>query len=41
MYDIYQNIEVDNPNKKHKILFAFDDRNADMLNNKKTQSNRN
>ena len=31
MDDIYQNIEECNPNKKRKILIAFDD----MLNSKK------
>ena len=35
MYDIYKNIEEQNPNKKRKILILFDDMIADMLNNKK------
>ena len=35
MNDIYKNIEQYMPNKKHKILIAFDDMIADMLNNKK------
>ena len=35
MDDIYKNIEEYNPNKKHKILTAFDDMIADMLSNKK------
>ena len=35
MDDIYENIEEYNPNKKHKILIAFDDMIADMLNNEK------
>ena len=35
MYDIYKNIEEYNPNKKRKILIAFDDIIADMLSNKK------
>ena len=35
MDDIYINIEECNPNKKRKILIAFDDMIADMLSNKK------
>ena len=35
MDDIYENIEEYNPNKKRKILIAFDDVIADMLSNKK------
>ena len=35
MDDIYKNIEEYNPNKKRKILIAFDDTIADMLSNKK------
>ena len=35
MDDIYKNIEECNPNKKHKILIAFDDMIADMCSNKK------
>ena len=35
MDDIYKNIEECNPNKKCKILIAFDDVIADMLSNKK------
>ena len=35
MYDIYKNIEEQNPNAKRKILIIFDDMIADMLNNKK------
>ena len=35
MYDIYKNIEEQNPNKKRKILILFDDMIAGMLNNKK------
>ena len=35
MYDIYKNIEEQNPNKKRKILILSDDMIADMLNNKK------
>ena len=33
--DIYKNVEENNPNKKRKILIAFDDMIADMLTNKK------
>ena len=33
--NIYQNIDDYNPNKKRKILIAFDDMIADMLSNKK------
>ena len=36
--DIYKNIEDYNPNKKRKILIAFDDMIADMLSNKKCNS---
>ena len=35
MDDIYKNIEEYNPNKKRKILIAFDNLIADMLSNKK------
>ena len=35
MDDIYKNIEEYNPNKKRKILIAFDDMIADMLSNEK------
>ena len=35
MDDIYENIEEYNPNKKNKILIAFDDMIADMLSNEK------
>ena len=35
MVDIYKNIKYYNANKKRKILIAFDNMNADMLNNKK------
>ena len=35
MNDIYRNIEEINPNKKCKILIAFDDMIADMLSNEK------
>ena len=36
--DIYKNIEEHNPNKKRKILMAFDDMIANMLSNKKLNS---
>ena len=35
MDDIYKNFEEYNPNKKRKILIAFDDMIADMVSNKK------
>ena len=35
MYDIYKNVEEYCPNKKRKILIAFEDIIADMLGNKK------
>ena len=35
MDDIYKNIEEYNPNKKRKILIAFDNLIAEMLSNKK------
>ena len=35
MDDIYKNIEEYNPNKKGKILTAFDDMIANMVSNKK------
>ena len=38
MDNIYKNIEKYNPNKKRKILIAFDDMIADMLSNKKLNS---
>ena len=34
MDDIYKNTEECNPNKKRKILIAFDDVIADILSNK-------
>ena len=39
MANTYKNIEKYNPNKRQKILITFDDVIADMLSNKKTQSN--
>ena len=38
MQDVYKNIEDYNPNKKRKVLIAFDDMIADMINNKKLNS---
>ena len=35
MQDVYKNIEDYNPNKKRKVLIAFYDMIADMINNKK------
>ena len=35
MHDVYISIEEYNPGKKDKILIAFDDMIADMINNKK------
>ena len=35
MEDIYKNIENYNPGKNRKILIVFDDKIADMINNKK------
>ena len=37
MDDIYENIDECNPNKKRKILIVFNDKIADMLNNRKIQ----
>ena len=36
-----QNIEKYNPGKKPKVLIVFDEKIADMINNKKTKSNSN
>ena len=35
MQDVYKNIEEYNPGKKRKVLIAFDDMIADIINNKK------
>ena len=35
MQGVYKNIENYNPGKKRKMLVAFDDMIADMINNKK------
>ena len=39
MQDFYKKIEEYNPGKKRKILIVFDDKTADMINNKKTKFN--
>ena len=36
MQDVYKNIEEYNLEKKCKVLIAFDDMIADMINDKKT-----
>ena len=38
MHYVYKNIDNYNPNKENKILIAFDDMIADMINNKKLNS---
>ena len=38
MQDVYKNIEEYNPGKEHKILIVFDGMIADMINNKKFNS---
>ena len=38
IHNVYKNIEKDNPGKKRKILIVFDDMIADMINNKKLNS---
>ena len=38
MHDVYKNISGYNPDKENKILIAFDDMFADMINNKKIDS---
>ena len=38
MQDVYKNINYYNSNKKNKILIAFDDIIADMINNKRLNS---
>ena len=37
MKDLYKNIDEYNLGKKRKVLIAFDDMIADMINNKKTK----
>ena len=39
MEGVYKNIEEYNPGKKRKVLIVFDDMVADMINNKKLNSN--
>ena len=38
MDDVYENIDDCNPNRKRKLLIAFDDMIADIMTNKKFQS---
>ena len=38
MNDVYDNIDLYNPNKKRKVLIVFDDMIADIMTNKKFQS---
>ena len=38
MHDVYKNIEECNINKERKILIVFDDKIADIINNKKPNS---
>ena len=38
MNDVYENIDLYNPNRKKKILIVFDDMTADIMTNKTFQS---
>ena len=38
MDDVYENIDLYNPNRKRKVLIVFDDMIADIMTNKKFQS---
>ena len=38
MNDVYDNIDLYNPNRKRKVLIVFDDTIADIITNKKFQS---
>ena len=38
MDEVYENIDDYNPNRKRKILIAFDDMNADIMANKNFQA---
>ena len=38
MQDVYKNIDKHNVNKERKVLTAFDDMIADIINNKKLNS---
>ena len=40
MRDVYKNINDCNPDKENKILIVFDDMTADMIYNKKLNSNK-
>ena len=38
MDDVYESIDLYNPNRKRKVLIVFDDMIADIMTNKKFQS---
>ena len=38
MYDVYKNIDDNNPDKENEIIIVFDDMIADMIHNKKLNS---
>ena len=38
MNDVYENIDLYNPNRRRKVLIVFDDMIADIMTNKKFQS---
>ena len=38
MNDVYENIDLYNPNRRKKVLIVFDDMIADIMTNKKFQS---
>ena len=38
MDEVYENIDLYNPNRKRKVLIVFDDMIADIMTNKKFQS---
>ena len=38
MNDVYENIDLYNPNRKRKLLIDFDDMIADIMTNKKFES---
>ena len=38
MNDVYENIDLYNPNRKRKVLIDFDDMIADIMTNKKFES---
>ena len=39
MHDVYKNINNYNPDKENKVMIVFDDMVADMISNKKFNSN--